>query len=1136
MARKKRTGKALIASMISMLLCISVLVGTTLAWFTDTAASVGNEIVTGALSVRLYMDMGENGEYEDITDSGINDGDGDIFSAANGNSTLWEPGKTEIVYLKAKNTGNLALQYSILLDLSTKDYADAFEYAVLDGMTAAIAEEKNINSWNDIKNFDGSVQVCDMTYEKLVELPSGMLKAEGAEDGKDENAFALAVHMKEDFGDDIDNVTDYFSKSVTFDLKLSATQTPYEYDSTGTNTYDENASENWINYVGNSEAIASQGKWSNGVYGTEADGNSYLIGTAAQGNNSTSIFQTVTGLTAGVTYKFTARAKWISGEVPRIYLNPRVGLSGAVGSATRVYFNEAIKGGDWYNLEMEYTVPEGYSAIQVVMWNVANANEAAEIYWDDIQILGVKGTGDLAADAFRETLAAEEAVSQKLEPMEEATEGDALYEWSEPLAGETNVVKDPTFANSEFVAAENGWSRNLTRCTTPNGDVLVQHSTEENHSVDANGADDGSGSVLITIPEGTEKTYHPFAMQFVDVVGGAEYQVSYWYKVVKSAGDTPYIKIEYWRDHETPGGTNTGQDGATPTDTKADGEWKLMHKKFTVPTNSNELGVYARVGQGSGTGETEIYIDDVQVYMTKPPTEMDFKTDQIFYYTDAEKAVFTASANIKYYPELLNSGTVDFKVYDGATLVWEKTGVTITGDASNGAATVTVPREELLDRMTLETPYCVNAIMYNAKGEIIGQDSQNIYVYERPTYIDAETNLYMEDTDGDGEGDTPFYPVLAYHVYRDNSDPELDTYEEVYAKVNREAGINLVQMGFFGDANEAIKALDAAEANGVKGLLVLYMNMKPAGADENLNYTAALLSDERLVNHPALFGYLVMDEPYLHDADPSENLENSYRFIHSFDKNHPILTVEPFADFYDDSGKYVDALIPDIYHSADSHNVYKFTKAAINAMDYDGDGEADKPVYTLLETYRTGNGRWNTADDARNNNYQALIGGIYAIGYYSVSDAWFETIDGVNVTKPMWYEGDDGTGKKVRELWDGLIEFNHKDNEDGLVFKHFLAGEGKTLTQGVDSENRYQYYSWQAKDGSIYAVILGLMTNQSAEITVPLVDGSGNAITSGEVALIAGRTDVEGAGATINTNGLTLTLHNEEAILYKINP
>ncbi|MBR2977294.1 MAG: SipW-dependent-type signal peptide-containing protein, partial [Oscillospiraceae bacterium] len=53
MNKSKNTRRALHTSLLSLLLCVSMLLGTTFAWFTDSVASTGNIIKSGTLDVEM---------------------------------------------------------------------------------------------------------------------------------------------------------------------------------------------------------------------------------------------------------------------------------------------------------------------------------------------------------------------------------------------------------------------------------------------------------------------------------------------------------------------------------------------------------------------------------------------------------------------------------------------------------------------------------------------------------------------------------------------------------------------------------------------------------------------------------------------------------------------------------------------------------------------------------------------------------------------------------------------------------------------------------------------------------------------------------------------------------------------------
>ena len=110
MNNTKTTKRALLSSVMAMLICITMLIGTTFAWFTDTASTAVNKIQSGTLDVALEMSTDginwETAEGKTLT-----------FKTADNRAAgkiLWEPGCTyELPQLRVVNNGNLALKYKI---------------------------------------------------------------------------------------------------------------------------------------------------------------------------------------------------------------------------------------------------------------------------------------------------------------------------------------------------------------------------------------------------------------------------------------------------------------------------------------------------------------------------------------------------------------------------------------------------------------------------------------------------------------------------------------------------------------------------------------------------------------------------------------------------------------------------------------------------------------------------------------------------------------------------------------------------------------------------------------------------------------------------------------------------------------
>ena len=217
MTNLKTTKRALFSSVIALLVCFTMLLGTTFAWFTDSVTSAGNKIVAGTLDVQLLMDADLDGTYDDISNSTSPIfGEGSI--AQNNNAeTLWEPGKTQVAYLAIKNNGNLDLKYTVGLNVQnvSKDLYEVMEYAIVPDADA----NNQVTAWNG----GNSVVVGTQSGSGDVELKVG-----------ETQYFALAIHMDELAGNE------YKGGEVNFDLTVLATQLASESDSFG-NQYDADA-------------------------------------------------------------------------------------------------------------------------------------------------------------------------------------------------------------------------------------------------------------------------------------------------------------------------------------------------------------------------------------------------------------------------------------------------------------------------------------------------------------------------------------------------------------------------------------------------------------------------------------------------------------------------------------------------------------------------------------------------------------------------------------------------------------------------------------------------------------------------------------------------------------------------------
>ncbi len=833
---------------------------------------------------------------------------------------------------------------------------------------------------------------------------------------------------------------------------------------------------------GDFETVASTGMptgW--GLTGGQMNAN-YMTakGDAQSGNNfarffgeSSSIFisRMITNVVAETEYMFTGYIRKISGNgTPLVSFVCQTPSGNTHADVKTFYANfTPTKVGEWEKVEYKLEVPATTTRISCLV----RLNGGGELHWDNISLVGEAVGSAATAVMFRDQLAKEAAVQPAVEAVTYGKETEELPAY----AGQPeNLLTNGSFDENDGSQSVDGWILRSDFISAGLGSVAKGEGY------------DGGDAIRLKSPDDLS-TKHPFFKQTVYTVGGAEYQVSYRYKILKGEGCAPTVKLEFSADRSLPGAVSCGEKYCGPGETVRDGEWHYVVRKAYPTANVAEIDVLARLMQNKQGEECEILIDDLKICMTTPPFPLDLETSSIFFYEDETEGTFSTSANLAFYPDLANV-KVDYRLYKDGNVIWES-----LGHISEGGKT-SVPFDPSI--MTeKEVPYTVKATMYDASGAVKAEKVQNIFVYARPEYLGADS-VYMK------EGKEPFYPVYAYHVNTKH-------YQDVAS-----AGINLVQMGSFDNADQAVAALDAAEEAGIMGFIALYYGMKPAGHDSNIERTIRILSDERVKNHPALFGYGVMDEVFLGLSNPEQDLENSFRLIRSLDPKRPIMTMEAVGTYYKKCAKYVDILCIDPYSAASGKRGSSATEAARIAVNY------KKPVYTLLEAYYNTHGRWPTPEDGRNNNWQALIAGADCVGYYSISDSDLDPATG-KMSVPIMEARDGGA------LWAALTEFGTVEKK--IAFDHFVFDKSPEFNQYLGEDHWYS--SWVA-DGGVYMIVLGMKDGQTLPVSIPLESFAGDIKIGAYTAeIIAGRTDK----TPISGNGtLDMTISGVEAVLYKITP
>ena len=195
MNNKKTTKRALLSSVMAIVLCLAMLIGTTFAWFTDSASTAVNKIQSGKLDVALEMHKAD-GSWESAEGKTLTFKTADNRAA---DKILWEPGCTyELPKLRVVNKGNLALKYTVEI---TGINGDAKLNEVIDWTIAGIT--------------------VGNTFTSL---------AVGAN-----SEFTIKGHMQETAGNEYQGLT-----IDGIGITVFATQDTVEYDSNG-NQYDQNA-------------------------------------------------------------------------------------------------------------------------------------------------------------------------------------------------------------------------------------------------------------------------------------------------------------------------------------------------------------------------------------------------------------------------------------------------------------------------------------------------------------------------------------------------------------------------------------------------------------------------------------------------------------------------------------------------------------------------------------------------------------------------------------------------------------------------------------------------------------------------------------------------------------------------------
>lgn len=241
-----------LTSLLSLALCVTMFLGTSLAWFTSEVNNTENEIYIGTLDVGFFRVNKANNEMENMADSTYKFFDSNI---------RWEPGYTALETIRVVNEGDLAFKY--VLDFTEgaldekegdaqtlQDVAKFFDIWVYPH--ANVAEVPEPQAYTDITDSNsgwihaGSLEevladkvvltgiMNDVRYEPTPVATvddSGEATAEVTEPAKNDaggkpavQAYTIALHMNEEANDSV------MGRKIGLTVKLVAYQMSYEED------------------------------------------------------------------------------------------------------------------------------------------------------------------------------------------------------------------------------------------------------------------------------------------------------------------------------------------------------------------------------------------------------------------------------------------------------------------------------------------------------------------------------------------------------------------------------------------------------------------------------------------------------------------------------------------------------------------------------------------------------------------------------------------------------------------------------------------------------------------------------------------------------------------------------------------
>lgn len=437
-----------LTSLLCLVLCVTMFLGTSYAWFTSEVNNEGNEIYIGMLDVELEKKLAD-GTWASLSEKENGANKTKLFNK----NIRWEPGYTALETLKVVDTGNLAFNYEL-----------TFTDGTISGTTTATLQD--IAQWFDVWVFDhqaSTTYTAPVAYAEVSE-DTGWTKAgtlaevldgkavfyggmneSDVVNGNPEHTYTIALHMNgENTSEDQQNkLNALMGQKIGLSVKLVATQRSSESDGFGNGSYDAGI------VVTNKEQLIA-------ALVAAEDGDTIVV-------------------TAG-TYDFTENDMVISKGITLQAADPEnkpvfvLSTSDGTGSTTDMNYGIKIDSGDVALKNLKLTLGSGSNGSGYAVYIGANGTD----YYSDIVIDGCDFYGfDHCITMFGNNVTIQNCV---LDESAANDQGNIIYVW-----GTSGKL---TIRNNHFIGAaqrKHGISFYYQSAASQiAGEILIEGNTFEN--------------------------------------------------------------------------------------------------------------------------------------------------------------------------------------------------------------------------------------------------------------------------------------------------------------------------------------------------------------------------------------------------------------------------------------------------------------------------------------------------------------------------------------------------------------------------------------------------------------------------------------------------------------------------------